>query len=228
MNRISTTVFRATKPSIYAADKELTPSSPAWRCSPPRLAACATMTPASPATAPSTSAACPADGVRHRVQSAHPPEDSVSFWDGDGVPGTPHIEVRLGEQRAYFYKGDQLVGVSQVSTGQRGLQHAFRQFQGPAKGQGSPFQPVRRLRRCERPSVVVKANVENGKDPKPPGTMFLGSSMPFFLRVTNGVGLHAGYLPGVPASHGCIRMPEFMAQNFFYNTPMGTPVTISN
>ena len=52
--------------------------------------------------------------------------------------------------------------------------------------------------------------------------------MPFFLRVSNGVGLHAGYLPGVPASHGCIRMPEFMAENYFYNTPMGAPVTISN
>ena len=52
--------------------------------------------------------------------------------------------------------------------------------------------------------------------------------MPFFLRVTNGVGLHQGYLPGVPASHGCIRMPGFMAENFFYNTPLGTPVSISN
>ena len=27
--------------------------------------------------------------------------------------------------------------------------------------------------------------------------------------------MHAGYLPGYPASHGCIRMPEFMAENFF-------------
>ena len=57
--------------------------------------------------------------------------------------------------------------------------------------------------------------------------MFLGSSMPFFLRVTNGVGLHTGYLPGVAASHGCIRMPGFMAENFFNNTPLGTPVTIT-
>ena len=46
------------------------------------------------------------------------PDDSVSYWDGDGVPGAPRIEVRLGEQRAYYYKGDQLVGISQVSTGQ--------------------------------------------------------------------------------------------------------------
>ena len=48
------------------------------------------------------------------------PDDSVSYWDGDGVPGNPHIEVKLGEQRAYYYKGDQLVGISQVSTGREG------------------------------------------------------------------------------------------------------------
>ena len=76
-------------------------------------------------------------------------------------------------------------------------------------------------------TVVVKDNVENGKDPRPPGTVFLGASMPFFLRVSGGVGMHQGYLPGVPASHGCIRMPGFMAENFFNNTPVGTPVTIS-
>ena len=69
---------------------------------------------------------------------------------------------------------------------------------------------------------------KTARTPAPPGSVFLGSSMPFFLRVSNGVGLHQGYLPGVPASHGCIRMPGFMAENFFYNTPLGTPVTISN
>ena len=47
-------------------------------------------------------------------------DDSVSYWDGDGVPGSPHIEVKLAEQRAYYYKGDQLVGISQVSTGREG------------------------------------------------------------------------------------------------------------
>jgi lipoprotein-anchoring transpeptidase ErfK/SrfK len=38
--------------------------------------------------------------------------------------------------------------------------------------------------------------------------------------------MHAGFLPGYPASHGCIRMPEFMAEAFFRNTPGGTPVEI--
>ena len=51
--------------------------------------------------------------------------------------------------------------------------------------------------------------------------------MPYFMRIVSGTGLHAGYLPGYPASHGCIRMPEFMAENFFRSVSVGTPVTIT-
>ena len=156
------------------------------------------------------------------------PDDSVSYWDGDGVPGAPRIEVRLGEQRAYYYKGDQLVGVSQVSTGKEGHETPSGSFKVQQKDKDHRSTLYGDYVDANNQTVVVKANVENGKDPKPPGSVFLGSSMPFFLRVTNGVGLHQGYLPGVPASHGCIRMPGFMAENFFYNTPLGTPVTISN
>lgn len=154
--------------------------------------------------------------------------DSVSYWDGDGVPGNVHVEVRLGEQRAYFFKGDQLVGVSQVSTGREGFGTPSGSFKVLQKDKDHRSSLYGDYVDANDPAVVVKANVEVGKDPKPPGTVFLGASMPFFLRVTGGVGLHAGYLPGVPASHGCIRMPEFMAENFFYNTPMGAPVSITN
>src|SRR6187402_1813453 len=47
--------------------------------------------------------------------------DNVSYWDGDGVGGAPSVRISLGEQRAYFYKGDQLVGVSIISTGREGF-----------------------------------------------------------------------------------------------------------
>lgn len=153
------------------------------------------------------------------------PDDTVSFWDGDGVPGAPHVEVRLSEQRAYFYKGDQLVGVSQVSTGREGHDTPignFKVLQKDKDHRSSLYGDY-----VDANQQVVKANIEVGVDPKPPGTTFLGSSMPFFMRVTNGVGLHQGYLPGVPASHGCIRMPGFMAENFFYNIPLGAPVSIT-
>ena len=52
--------------------------------------------------------------------------------------------------------------------------------------------------------------------------------MPYYMQIAPGFGLHAGYLPGYPASHGCIRMPEFMAEAFFKSVSVGTPVTITN
>ena len=153
--------------------------------------------------------------------------DSVSYWDGDGVAGAPRIEVHLGEQRAYYYKGDQLVGVSQVSTGREGHDTPPGNFKVQQKDKDHRSSLYGDYVDANDQTVVVKSNIENGKDPRPPGTVFLGASMPFFLRVNGGVGMHTGYLPGVPASHGCIRMPGFMAENFFNNTPVGTPVSIT-
>src|SRR4051794_33046027 len=43
------------------------------------------------------------------------------YWNGDGVPGSPKIVVSIAEQRAYFYKGKNLVGESTVSTGKPGF-----------------------------------------------------------------------------------------------------------
>src|ERR1043166_9578903 len=53
--------------------------------------------------------------------SSAAPKDSVSYWDGDSVSGKPSIKISLGEQKAYFYKGGQLVGISQLSTGREGM-----------------------------------------------------------------------------------------------------------
>ena len=57
-----------------------------------------------------------------------PPRDTVSYWDGDHANGSPSIKISLGEQRAYFYKGGVLVGVSQLSTGREGTEHSRRQL----------------------------------------------------------------------------------------------------
>ncbi|MGH8102194.1 MAG: L,D-transpeptidase family protein [Chthoniobacterales bacterium] len=48
------------------------------------------------------------------------------------------------------------------------------------------------------------------------------------MRIVWRTGMHAGYLPGYPASRGCIRMPEFMAENFFRSVSVGTPVTLTH
>ena len=51
--------------------------------------------------------------------------------------------------------------------------------------------------------------------------------MPFAQFVTDyGVALHAGFNPGRPASHGCIRLPSGFAKKLYTVTQLGTPVFI--
>ena len=53
------------------------------------------------------------------------------------------------------------------------------------------------------------------------------ASMPFFMRLSGrDFGMHAGYLPGYPASHGCIRLGHKHAQELFSQIPIGTRVEI--
>src|SRR6266550_4328751 len=151
---------------------------------------------------------------------------NVSYWDGDDVDGKPSVKISLGEQRAYFYKGGKLAGISQLSTGREGLNTPIGNSalqQKEANNVSTKFGDY-----VDPADNVVKPNVELGVDPKPPGTHFKGAPMPYFMRIHGGVGMHAGYLPGYPASHGCIRMPEFMAENFFKSVSVGTPIAITN
>ena len=54
-----------------------------------------------------------------------------------------------------------------------------------------------------------------------------GASMPFYLRLScRDFGLHAGHLPGYPASHGCIRLRNKDAAEFFKQVPVGAKVVI--
>jgi lipoprotein-anchoring transpeptidase ErfK/SrfK len=52
-------------------------------------------------------------------------------------------------------------------------------------------------------------------------------SMPYYMRLSGEpFGMHAGCLPGYPASHGCVRMPKDKAAMFFKSVHIGTPVRI--
>lgn len=158
--------------------------------------------------------------------STSAPRDSVSYWDGDSISGAPSIKIKLSEQKAYFYKGGQLVGISQLSTGREGMGTTTGSFKIIQKDQNHVSSQYGDY--VDSADNVVVANIDVGKDPKPPGTRFKGAPMPYFMRIVGGIGMHAGYLPGYPASHGCIRMPEFMAENFFRSVSTGTPVSISH
>ena len=153
-------------------------------------------------------------------------EDSVSFWDGDGVKGAPRIEIRLSDQRAYFYKGDILVGVSAISSGKEGYDTPpgnYRIMQKEKDHRSTLYGEWVDI----KSGAVINDDVDTSVQKKPPsGAKYVGTPMPNFMRIVGGVGMHAGYLPGVAASHGCIRMPLFMSENFFANVQVGTPVTV--
>jgi hypothetical protein len=150
--------------------------------------------------------------------------DEISYWGGTGSRGKPRIVIDLDLQRAYFYKGDQMVGVSVVSTGREGYDTPSGEFRVMERDKEHVSSLYGNY--VDQTGQVVAENIEANKDPRPAGTIFRGASMPYFLRIHGAIGMHAGYLPGYPASHGCIRLPEKMAVKFFQNAAVGTPVEI--
>lgn len=150
--------------------------------------------------------------------------DNVSYWDGNGVSGSPRIRISLAEQKAFFYKGEQLVGVSAIATGREGFDTPPGSFKIQQKNKDHVSSKYGDY--VDAAGNVVVKDVDRTKDKMPPGARYDGAKMPFFMRVNGGVGMHEGFLPGYPASHGCIRMPGFMAETFFNNVSVGTPVII--
>ncbi|CAN5202588.1 hypothetical protein BH23VER1_BH23VER1_16480 [soil metagenome] len=157
-------------------------------------------------------------------RSGLPEWDRTSYWDGGGATGEPRIEISLGQQRAEFYRGDQIVGVSVASTGREGFNTP------PGKFRITEKSPDHRSNLygsyVDDQGNVVAADVDVRKDKKPSGTSFLGAPMPNFLRFNRGIGMHAGFLPGYAASHGCVRLPPKMAQHFYDNVGVGTTVVV--
>jgi hypothetical protein len=57
--------------------------------------------------------------------------------------------------------------------------------------------------------------------------LYNNAPMPYMQRLTwGGIALHAGQIPGRPASHGCVRLPLEFARNLFGVTSMGGSVHI--
>ncbi|OYW76889.1 MAG: hypothetical protein B7Z37_06755 [Verrucomicrobia bacterium 12-59-8] len=156
--------------------------------------------------------------------AANPNVDTDSYWDGDGMSGSPSVRISLSRQRAYFYKGGELAGVSRISSGREGRDTVTGNFHIIQKDQehsSSLFGSY-----LDAHGAVLQNDVDTSKDAKPKGAVYAGARMPNFMRIVGGTGMHEGYLPGYAASHGCIRMPGFMAEAFFRSVEVGTPVSI--
>jgi lipoprotein-anchoring transpeptidase ErfK/SrfK len=108
-----------------------------------------------------------------------------------------HIVVSLADQALYAYNGQQLVAYSNISSGKPGHETPTGSF------------------------TVSEKDVDHHS------SIYENASMPFFMRLTDGgVGLHAGFIPGYPASHGCVRLPFGMARELYQHVESGTPVEI--
>lgn len=159
--------------------------------------------------------------------AASTPSPTFSYWEGAGVPGEASIIIDLSEQAAYFYRDERVVGRSRVATGRSGFATPTGDFRILEKTVDKNSNLYGRI--YDADGSVVNSDADIRTDAVPEGGKFVGASMPFWMRVTNsGVGMHSGPIPnpGRPASHGCIRLPRNMAETFFANVEIGTPVTI--
>lgn len=120
-------------------------------------------------------------------------------WHPDRQPTGPvAVVVSLPEQLVHVYRNGIRIAVSTCSTGKPGHSTPTGVF------------------------VVLQ------KDKNHHSSTYNDASMPNMNRLTwSGIALHAGNLPGYPASHGCVRLPIDFSAKLFEVTHLGTPVIIS-
>jgi lipoprotein-anchoring transpeptidase ErfK/SrfK len=111
--------------------------------------------------------------------------------------GEAKIVVDLMAQLFYVYRGEQLVGVSTISSGKKGKETQLGFW-----------------------SVMLKRKLGYSRK-------YDNAPMPFMqMYDPKGLAFHAGALPGYPASHGCVRLPPKFAERHYGMTVMGTKVII--
>jgi hypothetical protein len=171
------------------------------------LAACrsAPATPPGAATASDTApAAAPAVAAAPLSLARLPGADSLApgafVWNADRVPEGPVlVVVSLPEQLAHVYRNGVEIGRSSVSTGRKGHRTPTGVFQ------------------------ILQ------KDKRHHSSKYNNAAMPYMERLTwDGIALHAGQLPGYPASHGCVRLPLEFSKLLFGATSMGGTVVIAD
>ena len=121
-------------------------------------------------------------------------------WQPERVPEGPVlIVVSLDEQMAYVYRNGVEIARSTVSSGRAGHETPTGVFQ-----------------------ILQKERRHHSN-------LYNSAPMPYMERLTwDGIALHAGKLPGYPASHGCIRLPFDFAKVLYDVTANGGTVVIAD
>lgn len=121
-------------------------------------------------------------------------------WRPEVSPGGPVvIIVSLPEQRMYVYRNGVRIGQSTVSTGMKSHATPTGMF------------------------TILQKKVQHESN------IYKGAQMPHMQRLTwSGIAMHAGRLPGYPASHGCVRLPIDFAEKLYSVTRHGTSVIVTD
>ena len=113
--------------------------------------------------------------------------------------GPVFLEIDLTRQLALLYRGGVPIAASTISSGSEGRETPTGEF-----------------------TILEKKIVHRSRT-------YDDAPMPYMQRLTvKGVAMHAGNLPGYPASHGCIRLPPAFAKLLYGVTELGTPVMITD
>jgi lipoprotein-anchoring transpeptidase ErfK/SrfK len=133
------------------------------------------------------------------------------------------VEIDLEEQAAYLLKNGRPVLASPISSGRYGHLTKTGVFEVLEKERTHYSSMYGKIVDARGNTIVGDADADM---PVPQGGKFIPAPMHYFMRFNGADGMHAGILPGYPASHGCVRMPQEYAIAFFNSVSVGTPVTV--
>jgi lipoprotein-anchoring transpeptidase ErfK/SrfK len=138
------------------------------------------------------------------------------------------VRIVLNEQKAYIYRGGETAGWTYLASGLPGYDTPTGTFavleKSPLKSSGT-YGMIK-----NSAGQVIDSDAKSGRESIPPGGRFVGAPMPHWMRLTgSGIGMHAGVIPqpGLPASHGCIRLPAAMAAKLYDVVDVGSTVIIT-
>jgi lipoprotein-anchoring transpeptidase ErfK/SrfK len=133
------------------------------------------------------------------------------------------VEIDLRRQRAALIKNGQVVMTTPIASGRYGHLTPTGSFTILDKEVNHYSSMYGKIVDRYGNTVVADADADMRV---PAGGKFIPAPMRYFMRFEGANGMHAGYLPGYPASHGCVRLPEQNAIAFFNSVEVGTPVTV--
>lgn len=145
---------------------------------------------------------------------------SSAFAQG---PNGYSVEIDLEQQVAYLIYDNEVVLTSPISSGRQGHHTKRGRFKVIQKERRHYSNLYGKIVDSRGRTIVADADSDM---PVPRGAKFVPAPMPYFIRFNGAEGMHAGHLPGYPASHGCVRLPERNAIAFFNAVEVGTPVTV--